>query len=874
MAEETIRSKLFHRLIVVVVVLWMTATSPTSAQDKSNHQNLRPLTPADLSKLESLGDGFGNVGVLSPDGAWFAFTIQRPKAGNFHQEPFLGGGDRADIYVVPTSGGDPLNLTHGERDGSGAWSPVWSPDSKHIAFVSTRGEGQRNVRLWVCEANGAQARQLTDGAIDLIGAHSFAWLSDHELIAVALPDGEQPLSMSVEMQTGEIAMKQWAKSWKGEEATPSVLQSGVPADTASHPQDRLVLIDLEHGEKTIRKAPSFSDLSSSPSGNSIALLEETGLLLPAKGHLSWAVPSQYSLLVLDRNGDLAKEDLGKEIHILQGSLKWSGDGSELALAQDPADGHEGGATAWECRIASGKCEQIGQGLQTAMSEARVQDANPAPFAWSSHGSLLLFAKEAGGKRSDWWLVSPGAERKNITRSLTDAQVPGDLLAEAGSGMMIGVADGHVWRISVDGTAAQDLTPHFGESAVQPAVQKSTPKPQQNAGEKITSIIWPKENTPEAAAVSEVIVSAGEGKSTSLYRLTLASGDLKMLSQPADFATLAAHSQKNGALVFSGSSRNGDSLWVTRNDSDKFSEVVHLNSFLDGVAEGTMKLVDYNSLDGKPLKAWLILPINYEQGVKYPMITWVYAGSMMSESKEPFLSHLNDPISLNMQLFAERGYAVLFPSMPLSAEGVTSDPMLDLTNGVLPAVDKVVEMGIADSDRVGLMGQSYGGFSTYGLITQTHRFKAAAALAGLSDLFSLYGQFDARFRYVQFPQEDIFMMWLFENGQARMGQAPWDDLGRYLRNSPIFYVGRVDTPLLIIQGDMDYVAMQQGEEFFNALYRQGKRAEFVRYWGEGHVLESPANIEDMWQRLYGWFDEMLAPPTLVLDANAGNAKAAK
>lgn len=170
-----------------------------------------------------------------------------------------------------------------------------------------------------------------------------------------------------------------------------------------------------------------------------------------------------------------------------------------------------------------------------------------------------------------------------------------------------------------------------------------------------------------------------------------------------------------------------------------------------------------------------------------MITWVYAGSMMSESKKPFLSHLDDPIALNMQLFAMHGYAVLFPSMPLSEEGVTSDPMLDLTNGVLPAVDKVVEMGIADSDRVGLMGQSYGGFSTYGLITETHRFRAAAALAGLSDLSSLYGQFDARFRYTQYPQQEMFMMWLFENGQARMGRAPWDDLGRYLRNSPIFYV---------------------------------------------------------------------------------------
>jgi hypothetical protein len=59
--------------------------------------------------------------------------------------------------------------------------------------------------------------------------------------------------------------------------------------------------------------------------------------------------------------------------------------------------------------------------------------------------------------------------------------------------------------------------------------------------------------------------------------------------------------------------------------------------------------------------------------------------------------------------------------------------------------------------------------------------------------------------------------------------------------------------MIVQGDLDYVAIQQGEEFFNSLYRQGKRAEFVRYWGEGHVLESPANIRDMWRRIEAWLD---------------------
>ena len=94
----------------------------------------------------------------------------------------------------------------------------------------------------------------------------------------------------------------------------------------------------------------------------------------------------------------------------------------------------------------------------------------------------------------------------------------------------------------------------------------------------------------------------------------------------------------------------------------------------------------------------------------------------------------------------------------------------------------------------------------------------------------------------------------ETGQTRMGNPPWKDLGRYLRNSPLTYVDRVETPLMIIQGDMDYVAMQQGEQFFTALYRQNKRAKFVRYWGEGHVLQGPANVCDMWRQIYNWFDE--------------------
>ena len=181
-------------------------------------------------------------------------------------------------------------------------------------------------------------------------------------------------------------------------------------------------------------------------------------------------------------------------------------------------------------------------------------------------------------------------------------------------------------------------------------------------------------------------------------------------------------------------------------------------------------------------------------------------------------------------------------------------MLKLTNGVLPAVERAVELGIADPALLFVLGHSYGGYGVYGLVTQTNRFHAAVALAGSCDLISLYGSLDAWYRYDDFPHEQLFQATLLETGQGRMGSPPWKDAGRYLLNSPIFFVDRVQTPLLIIHGDMDYSPIQQGEEFFMSLYRQGKRAAFVRYWGEGHVLESPANIRDMWRRILAWFEK--------------------
>ncbi|MDX1666927.1 MAG: prolyl oligopeptidase family serine peptidase [Saprospiraceae bacterium] len=135
--------------------------------------------------------------------------------------------------------------------------------------------------------------------------------------------------------------------------------------------------------------------------------------------------------------------------------------------------------------------------------------------------------------------------------------------------------------------------------------------------------------------------------------------------------------------------------------------------------------------------------------------------------------------LNLLPLSERGYLILIPSMPSKRSGGSKDDFLEMSKGVLPGVNALISMGIADPDRVAVGGQSYGGYSVYSLLAQTNRFKTAFVLAGLSDLLSLYGKIDMRFRYAEVPYEHTFMPRTLETGQSALGGTPWTNTLRYL-----------------------------------------------------------------------------------------------
>jgi dipeptidyl aminopeptidase/acylaminoacyl peptidase len=282
------------------------------------------------------------------------------------------------------------------------------------------------------------------------------------------------------------------------------------------------------------------------------------------------------------------------------------------------------------------------------------------------------------------------------------------------------------------------------------------------------------------------------------------------------------------------------------DFQHLRQMTHLNPEVEKYRMGTRRQIEWLSLDGKRLRGALLLPASYEAGKQYPLIVEVYGGQLQSKSLRTFSDWGSS--ELNLQLLATRGYAVLLPDAPLDK----GTPMLDHVKTILPGVNKVIEVGIADPQRLGVMGHSYGGYGVLSLTVQTKRFKAAVSSAGFGDLIAFYGEMS--------KDGVAYGAGVIEQRQGQLGGTPWQYRERYIENSPVSYLDRVETPLLILHGSDDtVVAPFLSDEVFVGLRRLGKEVEYANYEAEGHVVLGHTNFMDYCQRIIDWFDNHLKKP---------------
>jgi fermentation-respiration switch protein FrsA (DUF1100 family) len=313
------------------------------------------------------------------------------------------------------------------------------------------------------------------------------------------------------------------------------------------------------------------------------------------------------------------------------------------------------------------------------------------------------------------------------------------------------------------------------------------------------------------------------------------------------------------VLWSESGRAGLVLRISRASTNTARDLLTLNSHLAAIDWGEARLIDYASTRGEALKAAAILPPGYRADRRYPVLVWVYGGYKVPDLEHDFFTDPFMPGIYNLYLYAARGYVVLVPSMPLGDRSQDANSYGRIADGVLPAIDRLAALGIADPDRVGVFGQSFGGYSVFALLTQTNRFKAGVAMAGISDISSLYGELDpgaVGYPGIAHEKSDNWS----ETHLTGRTAPPWRDTAGYAAISPLSYVDRVNTPLLIIHGDLDMRGPpSQAERFFYALYQQGKTAKLLRYGGESHSLaQSPANIRSIFAETNAWLDGYLKP----------------
>jgi dienelactone hydrolase len=271
-------------------------------------------------------------------------------------------------------------------------------------------------------------------------------------------------------------------------------------------------------------------------------------------------------------------------------------------------------------------------------------------------------------------------------------------------------------------------------------------------------------------------------------------------------------------------------------------------------------VRYATQKGDTVYARVTIPPGYTSGKRYPVIVQMYPGTVHTEhdSRDDTVSYVRRSTSWEPVLLAAHGYVVLEPSIPLAGGG--ADHASEFSGDILPAIDSLIAFGVADPDRLGIDGVSFGGYGTAMVIEQTHRFRAASTRNGLYNLISMYGQFGPPRRLADDAGEQLWAPGWAEGGQGHLEAPPYGHWEMFQHASPLNNVDSIATPVLIVAGDMDYAApMAQSEEFFTALNRLGKPVRFIRYAGEAHGNASAVNLRHLVNQMELWFDGWLKAP---------------
>ncbi len=466
-----------------------------------------------------------------------------------------------------------------------------------------------------------------------------------------------------------------------------------------------------------------------------------------------------------------------------------------------------------------------------VASGRVRQISPADmyvyeYDWSPDSRSFAVTAAHGSGDANWYvarlytLASDSGEMKDIYTPRLQIAVPrwspdGKAIGFI-EGLMSdeGFTGGDIFVIPASGGRARDVTPNIAAS---PA-----------------GIYW---RSPQDMLFTENIdgevgissLDLGSAKSTPVWRGSgvitegFWGGTSVSLAADGHTSAIVRNTSDNPPEVFAGS-------------LGKWQPITHVNQGLHPTW-GELKSLHWNNGDLK-IQGWLLYPKDYDPNKRYPMVVEPHGGPAgVAHNGWP------DQVFETFALSA-RGYFVFYPNPRGSfglGEKFTEGNVKDYGYGdfqdIMTGIDEIVKALPVDNDRIGITGWSYGGYMTMWAVTQTNRFRAAVAGAGIANWQSYYGENDI----------DQWMIPYF-------GASVYDDPAVYAKSAPITFIKNVKTPTLILVGDSDgECPAPQSREFWHALRTLGVETQLVIYPGEGHVFNQPDHQRDVIQRMMEWFD---------------------
>ncbi len=758
--------------------------------------------------------------------------------GDFSRGVGAGGERKIFGYDLADSRGAPTALFYQPEDMEFSLDRI-SPDGEYL-IVDVFSRENVHQKGAFSLLNGEL--ELSDANINYHPLHSGP-LVDATLVVPVLGEDHLSTFAGLRGELRERLIAAWRAQRDGAQVTASVLGSG---SFATNPDrgEYLARIDLLSNDVTRLADGDFFNVVPTRNHTALAALRRDRLALDRdavydSGANAGAIAR--TLIVFDDlgspNPSLYEPCLGCDV--LRGSfqadaLRWSPDSSKLLFFARSEGAEWVDAAFFVFDRRDGRTSRIEtQGLRpyTLRSMANLE----VKSSWLGQSPVLFLQNQAAGEdseiRSDWYLVSDQG-LVNLTEGFIG---PTPQLIGALANSLIFHHEGNAWKVSSD-LEWLNLTRNI-DAEVKP---------------------W---RAPRGAVslTDEFLILEGssgdEHENRILHVIDVSTGEAEQIyAGPIRNSRVVAFSPESRSVAFVERSFGTETLTIVELGGHT-RELSTLNDALHDVSFGVPVPIEHYGPNGDDRQSWMLMPTGWKVGdPPVPTIVDIYPGrrgSMMQNRLSSLAS------SIDAQILAANGYAVLFPSLPTSQNDQPTWPLDGAVEEVFAAVDQAIADGLVDPDRLAVTGHSFGGYAVGGLIGWTDRFKAAIARNGYYNLTSYYGVFDVRMR-MESEHQGLFMRGAgsLESGQANLGMPVWRNPELHWYHSPLAYVENISTPVMIIHGDYDYVSMTQAEEFFTALNRLGHDAQFVRYWGEGHQNVTPHNIRDSWERQIQWYDEHL------------------